>query len=172
MTSAYSFWANRSVRYSRTNRHFLHRYLRDNNRHSDPPGGDVRSAVLLCIDADHPSRARQIDPQGEKSVRARGIDVIVDLAEQSDVEPAARRARAVLIAELYFAARQAPGDKAADLGVGDPAARSFQGGNRLNRDFLSHLPLLPRVPPCNTVHPTMRAARVVCRALRIRCWHS
>jgi hypothetical protein len=51
MTSAYSFWANRSVRYSRTNRfrtnrHFLHRYLRDNNRHSDPPGGDVRSAVL------------------------------------------------------------------------------------------------------------------------------
>jgi hypothetical protein len=61
MTSAYSFWANRSVRYSRTNRHFLHRYLRDNNRHSDPPGGDV----LLCIDADHPSRARQIDPRGK-----------------------------------------------------------------------------------------------------------
>ena len=80
----------------------------------------------IAPDADHPSRARQVDPRG-KNQCARGIDVIVDLAEQSDVDPAARRARAVLIAELYFAARQAPGDKAADLGVGDPAARSFQG---------------------------------------------
>jgi hypothetical protein len=83
-------------------------------------------------------------------VHARGIEVIVDLAEQSDVDPAARRARAVPIAELYFAARQAPGDKAADLGVGDPAARSFQGGNRLNREF--PFSFAPPSPCCTVQH--------------------
>src|SRR3974390_437359 len=73
-----------------------------------------------------------------------------NLAEQSDGDPAPAAARAILIAELDFAARQAAGNKAADLGIGDPAV---QAGNRFNRDFLSHFSPYFDLSgsPCNTV---------------------
>jgi uncharacterized membrane protein YccC len=68
MTSAYSFWANRSVRYSRTNRHFLHRYLRDNNRHSAATF-DRRFCFALMLST--PRELARSTPGGKISARAR-----------------------------------------------------------------------------------------------------